>query len=212
MDGAIGVGLAGQRHHGHRGGGLGDHLTEPTLPARHPIREVPDDGAERSRQLRVGSQGRDRSVDQVVLSVPVGTEPLAHRVVERDHGSRPLTLLGEHSQLVGIELAELTVDADDVALGRGVLGDVGEDAGIGTECGPDRRGEDRRGHRAATGPGERRSAQPLGQPEDRDHVEAGHAPEGSPQEAAGGHADRIGGHHDRDRGQGIRRLRPGDDR
>ena len=209
--GAIGVGLAGHRHHGHRGGGLGDHLPEPPLPGRHPIREVPDDGAEHHRRLRVGSQGRDRSVDQIVLSVPVGSEPVAHRVVERDHRSRTLALLGEHRQLVGVELAELAVDADDVALGRRVLGDVGEDPGIGPECAPDRRGQDGGRHRSATRPGERGGAEPLGQPVDRDHVEAGDPREGSPQEAPSGHADRVGGHHDRDRGQGIARLRPGDD-
>ena len=159
-------------------------------------------------------------VEQVLLVVELRLEAGPRRSVQPDHVGGPVAALGQGIERAVGEVAQLPVGRHQGGLGGGMAGHRGEDPGLPSQGRPQRGGDDGRGDRPATAPGQLGRPEKLRQPVHGDEGNGGHADAPTTdrsertrgQQAPSGHADVVRGNDDGHRCEGLVALGRADGR
>ena len=95
--------------------------------------------------------------------------------MQPDHVGGPLAAPGQRIEGAVGEVAQLLVGRHQGGLGGGMAGDRSEDPGLPGQGGAQGGGDDRRGDRPATAPGQLGRPEQLGQPVDGEEGHGSHA-------------------------------------
>jgi hypothetical protein len=154
------IDAGGANHHGERSSG-GQGVKEAIAPGGHSLGEVQYHEAKLSHTP--SPQGIGRGHHQVVLVIPLRSQPVGHHLDDPHHGRGTRALGGHRVEGTGTDPGEVSLRRGKRQLGRGMACDRRQDARVLGEGGAHRLEDDGRRHGPETGGCQRGAAQALSQ-------------------------------------------------